>query len=82
MDEAGLADSLASLDNLVGLTEVKERIKSFVDLARAQIKRRDAGLPNQDPTLTFVFSGPSGTGKTTVANLLGRIFLKIGRAHV
>ena len=78
VDEAGLADSLASLDNLVGLTEVKERIKSFVDLARAQIKRRDAGLPNQDPTLTFVFSGPSGTGKTTVANLLGRIFLNLG----
>lgn len=78
IDEAGLKDSLAALDALIGLEEVKERIRSFIDLSRAQIMRRDAGLPNQDPTLTFVFSGPSGTGKTTVANLLGRIFLNLG----
>jgi len=78
IDEQGLADSLAALDALIGLTDVKRQIKSFVDLARAQIRRRDAGLSNQVPTLTFVFSGPSGTGKTTVANLLGRIFLNLG----
>jgi hypothetical protein len=78
IDEQGLAQSLAELDALIGLTDVKERIKSFVDLARGQIRRRDAGLKNQPPTLTFVFAGPSGTGKTTVANLLGRIFLNLG----
>lgn len=78
IDEQGLADSLAALDALIGLADVKRQIKSFVDLARAQIRRRDAGLSNQVPTLTFVFSGPSGTGKTTVANLLGRIFLNLG----
>ena len=78
IDEQGLAQSLADLDALIGLTDVKERIKSFVDLARGQIRRRDAGLKNQPPTLTFVFAGPSGTGKTTVANLLGRIFLNLG----
>lgn len=78
IDEEGLAQSLAELDALIGLTDVKDRIKSFVDLARGQIRRRDAGLKNQPPTLTFVFAGPSGTGKTTVANLLGRIFLNLG----
>ena len=78
IDEEGLAESLAALDNLIGLTEVKERIKTFVDLARAQLMRKEAGLANQVPTLTFVFTGPSGTGKTTVANLLGRIFLNLG----
>ena len=78
IDEEGLAQSLADLDALIGLNEVKEQIKSFVDLARSQIRRRDAGLKNQPPTLTFVFQGPSGTGKTTVARLLGRIFVNLG----
>lgn len=78
IDEEGLQQSLAALDALIGLTDVKARIHSFVDLARNQIRRRQAGLKNQVPTLTFVFYGPSGTGKTTVANLLGRIFLNIG----
>lgn len=78
VDEEGLAQSLAELDALIGLQDVKDQIKSFVDLARSQIRRRDAGLKNQPPTLTFVFQGPSGTGKTTVARLLGRIFLNLG----
>lgn len=78
LDEDGLATSLAELDALIGLAEVKARIYSFVDLARSQIKRRELGLGNQTPTLTFAFIGPSGTGKTTVAELLGRIFLNLG----
>jgi SpoVK/Ycf46/Vps4 family AAA+-type ATPase len=78
LDEEGLAASLAELDALIGLAEVKQRIHSFVDLARSQIRRRELGLGNQAPTLTFAFVGPSGTGKTTVAELLGRIFLNLG----
>ena len=78
LDEEGLSASLAELDALIGLAEVKQRIYSFVDLARSQIKRRELGLGNQTPTLTFAFVGPSGTGKTTVAELLGRIFLNLG----
>ena len=78
LDEEGLAASLAELDALIGLAEVKKRIHSFVDLARSQIRRRELGLGNQAPTLTFAFVGPSGTGKTTVAELLGRIFLNLG----
>ncbi len=78
IDEEGLSQSLRELDALIGLHKVKEEIRSFVALARGQIKRRNAGLRNQPPTLTFVFDGPSGTGKTTVARLLGRIFLNLG----
>jgi SpoVK/Ycf46/Vps4 family AAA+-type ATPase len=78
LDEEGLAASLAELDALIGLADVKQRIHSFVDLARSQIRRRELGLGNQAPTLTFAFVGPSGTGKTTVAELLGRIFLNLG----
>jgi len=78
LDEEGLAASLSQLDSLIGLAEVKKRIHSFVDLANSQIRRRELGLGNQVPTLTFAFVGPSGTGKTTVAELLGRIFLNLG----
>jgi len=78
LDEEGLAASLVQLDGLIGLAEVKKRIHSFVDLANSQIRRRELGLGNQVPTLTFAFVGPSGTGKTTVAELLGRIFLNLG----
>jgi AAA+ superfamily predicted ATPase len=69
---------LAELDELIGQDEVKRRIHSFVALARGQIRRRELGLTNQSPTLTFAFIGPSGTGKTTVASLLGKIFLNLG----
>ena len=78
LDEEGLAASLAELDELVGQEEVKRRIHSFVALARGQIRRRELGLTNHSPTLTFAFIGPSGTGKTTIASLLGRIFLNLG----
>jgi len=78
LDEEGLAASLAELDELIGQEEVKRRIHSFVALARGQIRRRELGLTNQSPTLTFAFIGPSGTGKTTVASLLGKIFLNLG----
>jgi SpoVK/Ycf46/Vps4 family AAA+-type ATPase len=78
LDEEGLAASLAELDELIGQDEVKRRIQSFVALARGQIRRRELGLTNQIPTLTFAFIGPSGTGKTTVASLLGKIFLNLG----
>lgn len=78
IDEEGLSQSLSELDALIGLHNVKEDVRSFVSLARGQIQRRNAGLKNQPPTLTFVFDGPSGTGKTTVARLLGRIFLNLG----
>lgn len=78
VDELGLAKSLTELNSLIGLEAVKENINSFVSLARTQIRRRELGLPNQHPTLTFVFLGPSGTGKTTVARLLGRIFQYLG----
>ncbi|PRH76049.1 CbxX/CfqX, partial [Streptomyces solincola] len=73
-----LADALAELERMVGLEPVKRQVKAVsaqLEMARLRAER---GLPVQPPKRHFVFSGPSGTGKTTVARILGRVFYALG----
>ncbi|MFE4638732.1 AAA family ATPase [Streptomyces sp. NPDC056773] len=77
-DPGALAEALAELERMVGLEPVKRQVKALSAQLHMARLRTGQGLPVQPPKRHFVFSGPSGTGKTTVARILGRVFYALG----
>lgn len=75
---ADLDDLLAELDSLIGLNSVKEEVRNLINLLKIIEIREKNGLKAPPVTKHFVFTGNPGTGKTTVARLLSKIYCSLG----
>ncbi len=77
-DEGSLEKALDKLNNLVGLSTVKQEINQLINYLKAEELRNKGEFSAANITLHYIFTGNPGTGKTTVARIISTIFKEMG----
>lgn len=73
-----VSETLAELDKMPGMSQIKEKMKDIIECAQLQKLREEQGLPKVEISRHLVLQGPPGSGKTAVARLLGQIYYDLG----
>lgn len=73
-----LDDVLEELNSLIGLNEVKTEINTLINFIKVQKAREQSGLKSSSLSYHIVFTGNPGTGKTTVARIVAKIYKHLG----